>query len=196
MSRILFVVFIALLAGQRSWEVRLSRRYEAQILAQGGREYRPDHFRVMQLLHTSWFVMMVVEVFWKRRPFKPILAIVALLLFLLGQTLRYAAIHTLRDRWTVRVMTLPGVPPVTQGVYRYLPHPNYLGVALEIAAVPLLHTAYLTSFAFSLANTLLLAFRIRIEEQALEADNEYGRFFPRSAVRRLYFFPLSVESPL
>lgn len=200
MSRALFAAFVALLAGQRLWEVRLSRQHEARILTQGGREHAPGHFRVMQLLHTSWFVAMLVEVFGWRRPFKPILAAAALPVFLLGQALRYAAIRTLGERWTVRVMTLPGQPPVTQGIYRYLRHPNYLGVALEIAAVPLLHTAYITSFIFSLANALLLAVRIRAEEAALEVDNGYGRFFPHSFTRlygrRPRFITLPANPPL
>jgi methyltransferase len=70
-------------------------------------------------------------------------------------------------------MTLPGLPLVRKGIYRYLRHPNYLGVILEILAVPLLHSAYVTAIVFSLANMLLLSVRIRTEEQALlEAVND------------------------
>jgi methyltransferase len=90
-----------------------------------------------------------------------------LLIFVIGQSLRYAAIRTLGRRWTVRIVTLPDAPLVRSGIYRYLRHPNYLGVALEIAAVPLLHTAYLTAILFTLANACLLAVRIRAEERAL-----------------------------
>ncbi|HTP01572.1 MAG TPA: isoprenylcysteine carboxylmethyltransferase family protein [Anaerolineales bacterium] len=74
---------------------------------------------------------------------------------------------SLRWHWTVRVMTIPGLPPVRGGIYRYLRHPNYLGVALEILAVPLLHSAYVTAIIFSLANMLLLTARIRAEDRAL-----------------------------
>jgi methyltransferase len=87
---------------------------------------------------------------------------------MIGQSLRYAAILSLQWRWTVKIMTLPGLPLVRRGIYRYLRHPNYLGVVLEILAVPLLHTAYLTAILFSLANGLLLSVRIKTEDQALQ----------------------------
>jgi methyltransferase len=57
---------------------------------------------------------------------------------------------------------------VQHGIYRYIRHPNYLGVELEILAVPLLHSAYITSAVFGVANLLLLHDRIRREEQALQ----------------------------
>jgi methyltransferase len=169
-----FFLLLLLLAGQRLLELRLSRRNEAKMLAAGGREHAPGHFWLMKLLHPSWFVAMVAEVIWFRRPFNKFLTAVAALLLLLGQTLRYAAIHTLGRRWSVRIMTLPGTPPIRHGIYRYLRHPNYLGVVLEIAAVPLLHSAYLTALIFSLANALVLAIRIRAEEAALGGAGEWG----------------------
>lgn len=176
-TRLLFVVFVLMLALQRLLELRLSRRHEAAILAQGGREYGADHFGWMKALHTAWFVAMLAEVFLLDRPFIPWLALVALVFVIIGQSLRYAAILTLGPRWTVRIMTLPGERPITQGIYGYVRHPNYLGVILEIAAVPLLHTAYLTALLFTLANAALLIVRIRTEERALDLDNQYRRAF-------------------
>jgi methyltransferase len=128
-------------------------------------------------MHIAWFLAMLAEVFGLRRPFDPRLALVASAAFLAGQALRYAAIRTLGERWTVRVMTLPGAKPVSGGIYRVIRHPNYLGVALEIAAVPLLHSAYLTAFLFSIANGLILAWRIRTEEAALREQNNYEQVF-------------------
>lgn len=186
-TRTLFYALLALLAGQRLLELRLSKQNEERLLQQGGREHAAEHFGVMKLLHTGWFVAMIAEVAWLRRPFRPALAAIAGLAALLGQALRYAAIRTLGRRWTVRVVTMPDRPPVRRGIYRYLRHPNYLGVVLEIAAVPLLHTAYLTSLAFSIANALLLLVRIRAEEAALEADPGYRRWFadrPRFVPKR------------
>jgi methyltransferase len=141
----------------------------------------------MKVLHIAWFIAMLIEVFGLHRPFIPGLALLAGALFLIGQALRYAAILTLGERWTVRVMTLPGAKPVDQGIYRFIRHPNYLGVALEILAVPLLHSAYLTAIVFSIANGLLLAWRIRTEESALNQQNNYEQVFadrPRFLPRR------------
>ena len=173
----IFFFFIVLLAIQRLAEVRLSRRNETRILSLGGREHAAGQFQVMKLLHAAWFVAMLAEVFGLQRPFHPGLAIGAGIVFLVGQALRYAAIRTLGERWTVRVMTLPGTAPVNHGIYRFLRHPNYLGVILEVFAVPLIHSAYLTAIIFSLANALLLAWRIRTEEAALNEQNNYGQVF-------------------
>ena len=112
----------------------------------------------------------LLEVFAGRRKFHPRLAALALSLFAAGQALRLTAIRTLGWRWSTRVMSVPGPSgaPVQHGIYRYMRHPNYLGVELEILAAPLLHSAYLTSAVFGVANALLLRDRIRREEQALE----------------------------
>lgn len=186
-----FLTIVIALAAQRLFELRLSQRNEARLRAQGAHEVDAEHFGWMKALHTAWFLAMIIEVWCFRRVFKPLLAASALVLFLIGQSLRYAAIHTLGPRWTVNIMTLPGAPPVNDGIYRYLRHPNYLGVILEIGAVPLLHGAYLTSVVFSLANALLLMVRIRAEERALDAQGEYKvvfdgrpRFIPWKLWRR------------
>lgn len=173
----LFLILVILIAIQRLAELRRSRRNELRILAQGGQEHAPGQFTVMRVMHIAWFLALLAEVFVLHQFFRPELALIAAFLFISGQILRYAAIQTLGERWTVRVMTLPGAEPVNRGIYRFIRHPNYLGVALEIAAVPLLHSAYLTAFFFSIANALLLTWRIRTEEMALNEQNHYGRVF-------------------
>lgn len=176
-TRWLFLFLVLLLGVQRLAEIRRSAHNERRILELGGREHAPGQFRVMRFLHTAWFVAMLAEVFGLQRPFHPSLALIASIVFLAGQALRYAAILTLGGRWTVRVMTLPGTQPINEGIYRFIRHPNYLGVILEIAAVPLIHTAYLTSIVFSIANALLLVWRIRTEEAALRDNNSYEQVF-------------------
>jgi methyltransferase len=85
-----------------------------------------------------------------------------------GQTLRYLAIRTLAECWSTRIYVVPDAPLIKHGIYRFVRHPNYLGVILEIASVPLLHAAYGTAVVFSLANLIILRHRIRLEELALD----------------------------
>jgi methyltransferase len=179
-TRLLFAGLVAALGLQRLFELRLSRRNERRMRQLGGREHAPETYRWIVTLHAAWFAAMLLEVFAGRRKFHPRLAALAFSLFATGQALRLTAIRTLGWRWSTRVMTVPGEAAVQHGIYRYLRHPNYLGVQLEILAAPLVHSAYFTSAVFGLANALLLRDRIRREEQALDAyggDNRFRQSF-------------------
>jgi methyltransferase len=169
-TRLLFLGFVAALGVQRLFELRLSRHNERRMRHHGGREHDLETYPWIVSLHAAWFAAMLLEVFAGRRRFRPWLAALALSLFAAGQALRLTAIRTLGWRWSTRVMTVPGEALVRHGIYRYIRHPNYLGVELEILAAPLLHSAYLTSAVFGVANALLLRARIRREEQALEEE--------------------------
>jgi methyltransferase len=176
-SQIIFLCILALVGVQRLTELVRSKRNERALLAQGGREHAPGHYIVMVLIHAGWFVSMLVEVFWFKRPFYPWLFGVAMAFMLLGNWLRFSSMKALGPRWTVRIFTLPDSSPVTTGIYRYVRHPIYLGVIFELAAIPLLHTAYVTSIVFSIANAFLLKKRIYEEERALKADSHYDDAF-------------------
>jgi methyltransferase len=183
----IFLALVLLLAGQRLMELRLSARNERILRDQGAVELGEGLMPWLRLLHSVWLVSMVVEVFYYNRPFIPVVALFAVLMVLGGQALRYAAIHQLGTRWTVRVMVVPGAPPVTGGIYRYIRHPNYVGVILEIAFMPLIHTAWLTAIVFTVMNAIILRNRIRTEEAALRGaggyDGAFGdtpRFVPRT----------------
>ena len=173
MTQYIFLGVVVAIAAQRLWELQISARNEAALRAQGGYEVGAGHMPVMRLLHTAWLVAMPLEVFLLDRPFVPWLAAVAVVGLIAGQALRYAAIRTLESRWTVKIMVLPDAPPVSSGLYQRIRHPNYVGVMLEIAFVPLLHTAWLTAVVFSVLNALLLRVRIRAEEQALREATDY-----------------------
>jgi methyltransferase len=186
LSAWVFLGAVALLAAQRLWELRRSVRNEARLRARGAVEAAPGQMPWMRALHAGWLVAMPLEVFLLGRPFIPALAVLGLVGLVAGQALRYAAIRSLEERWTVRVLVLPGGEPVTGGVYRYVRHPNYVGVALEIAFVPLLHSAWVAAVVFSLLNAALLRARIRAEERALSEAEGYAlrlgarpRFVPR-----------------
>ena len=176
-TRLLFLGFVAALGMQRLFELRLSRRNEQWMRRRGGREHAPGTYRQIVVLHAAWFAAMLLEVFAGRRKFHLQVAVLALSLFGAGQALRLTAIRTLGWRWSTRILTVPGEAQVQHGIYRYIRHPNYLGVELEILAAPLVHSAYLTSAVFGAANLLLLRARIRREEQALEEEDRYRESF-------------------
>ncbi|MFT3891733.1 MAG: isoprenylcysteine carboxylmethyltransferase family protein [Anaerolineales bacterium] len=134
----------------------MSRRHERMILQRGGREHAPETYPWIVTLHAAWLAAMLVEVFAGKRKFHPRLALLAFGVFSVGQALRLIAIRTLGWRWSTRIMSAPEETLVRHGIYRFIRHPNYLGVGLEVLSAPLVHSAYVTSAVFSVANALLL----------------------------------------
>lgn len=176
-TRDIFFAIVAAIALQRLFELRLSQHNEGLLRQRGAIEHAPAQMPWMVALHASWFVSMVLEVWLLDRSFHWGLALVSLLFFGLGQGLRLAAIWALGDRWTTRVLTLPNEPPVTRGIFAYVRHPNYAGVILELATLPLVHSAWLTSILFTVANAVLMRARIRAEERGLDGSNDYEKHF-------------------
>lgn len=165
--------YLALVAGvgvQRLVELRRAKENVRWALEHGGREVGKGHYPVMVALHTAFLVSCGAEVVFLHRTFPGALGWLALVGVLLAQALRQWAMETLGPRWTTRIVVVPGLPPVTGGPYRFLRHPNYLAVALELALLPLVQDAWITAVVFSLANGALLAVRIRSEERALGAQ--------------------------
>ena len=176
-----YLLLLGLVACERLIELALSRRHARAAFARGGVEYGRGHFRVMSAMHTLFLVACALEVVFYERPFVPWLGWPALALVAAAQALRYWVIATLGDRWNVRVIVVPGEPAVREGPYLFLRHPNYLAVVVELAALPLVHGAYLTAIAFSLANAVILGVRIRCEEEALRTHCAYDERFQRRA---------------
>lgn len=166
-SRVAYVLLIGLVAGQRLWELAVSRRHVRALMARGAREVGAGHYPWMVALHSAFLVSCVAEVWLLDRPFRPARALPWLVVLVAALALRRWTLYSLGERWTTRVMVLPGAPLVTRGPYRWLRHPNYLVVVLELAAIPMLHGAWLTALLFGAANLALLARRIAAEEAAL-----------------------------
>ena len=164
-----YLALLLAIGAERIAELALSRRNAARAFARGGIEVGQGHFRVMAALHTLFLVSCAGEVLLFASPFPGVAGWLALGGAILAQLLRYWAVFTLGPRWNVRVIVVPGDAPVTSGPYRFVRHPNYVAVVLELLCVPLIHGAWITAAVFGAANAALLAVRIRAEEAALGA---------------------------
>jgi methyltransferase len=162
----LLVLSIALVATQRLLELVLSRRNERRIRARGAVERGRGHYPLMVALHALWIVSTLVEGIL-RGPEVPALWPVPLALFLLAQALRYWAVFSLGESWNTRILVVPGAKLVRRGPYKYLDHPNYVVVVVEILAFPLIFGAWVTALVFTALNAALLYMRIREEDRAL-----------------------------
>jgi methyltransferase len=154
----LLVAFVAL---QRLAELALARWNTHRLLAAGGVEYGRAHYPAMVALHTAW--LLGLWWFGRNRSVDPVL----LGVFVLLQLGRVWVIASLGRRWTTRIIALPNEPLVATGPYRWLKHPNYLIVALEIAVVPLALGLPVFAAVFALLNAFILYHRIRTENAAL-----------------------------
>ncbi len=162
-----YTLLLVLVGGERIAELVVARRNAAVAMARGAVEDGRGHYPVMVVLHTGFLLACLAEVMLLDRPFLPWLGWPALVVVLLAQALRWWCIATLGHQWNTRVIVIPGAPRITTGPYRWVRHPNYVAVVLEIAALPLVHTAWLTALVFSVANAMLLRERIRVENRAL-----------------------------
>lgn len=165
-ARTLVPFLLLFLTGQRLFELRVARANERWARERGAVEYGRRHYPLFFVLHPAWMLAMLLE----GRRARGRVNGVALALFVLAQPLRAWVMRTLGRYWNTKILIVPGGERVRRGPFRYLRHPNYAVVALEMAAAPLAVGAWRTALAFSLLNAALLRLiRIPAEERALQA---------------------------
>jgi methyltransferase len=183
--RTLVSLYLPLLVLERVLELVVSARNARRLRSRGAVEAGRGHYRTLVLFHVAFLVTLLVLSARDTGP-GSVLTLAALAGALLAQALRWWAVATLGERWSTRVLVLPGARPVTEGPYRFLRHPNYLAVAMEMLFLPLALASPVAALVFSLGNAGLLAVRIRAEERALgeewaSAFRGKPRLFPRGA---------------
>ena len=168
-SAVWFTVLVGLVAVERLAELVVAKRNLTWSKARGGQESGFAHYPFMVALHTGLLAGCLLEVWLGARPFVPALGWPMLVLALGSQALRWWCVRTLGPQWNTRIVVVPGLGTVGAGPYRLLRHPNYVAVVVEGAALPLVHTAWVTALVFTALNAWLLTVRIRTENVALAA---------------------------
>jgi methyltransferase len=162
-----YLALVAAFAAERVVELALSARNARRALARGAVESGRGHYPAMVGFHALFLLSCAAEAVAVREPPPRALALPALVAALGAQALRWWAVASLGDRWNTRILVVPGAAPVRRGPYRLLRHPNYLAVAVELAALPLAFGGWRTALLFGAGNAALLAVRIPAEERAL-----------------------------
>ena len=172
-----YLVLLLLIIVERVFELLISRRNVRRALAHGAVEVGRSHYRAMVAMHAAFIAACFVESLLDLHDDRPILSTIALIATFAAQFLRYSAVITLGERWTTRIIVVPDAAPVRTGVYRWIRHPNYLAVIIEMAALPMIRACWITAIVFSIANALMLSVRIPAEETALGASycTAFGR---------------------
>jgi methyltransferase len=166
---ILSVLILAFATLQRLAELVLAHRNTRRLLARGAVESGGEHYPIIVGLHAAWLAGL-----WWLAWDQPA-SLVLLGVYVLVVALRIWTMASLGERWTTRIITLPGAPLVKRGPYRFIPHPNYAVVAAEVALLPLVFGLVTYAVVFSVLNASVLFVRIRAEERALrlaEPDGE------------------------
>jgi methyltransferase len=162
-----FTLLVAAVAVERIVELWVSARHLRWARERGGIESGAGHYPLMAAVHSLLLVSCVVEVHVADRPFIPGLGWPMLAVVAGTQALRWWCVRTLGPQWNTRIVVVPGLPLVARGPYRLLRHPNYVAVVLEVAALPLVHTAWVTAIVFSVLDAVVLSIRIPAEQRAL-----------------------------
>ncbi|MGV9326131.1 isoprenylcysteine carboxyl methyltransferase family protein [Streptosporangium sandarakinum] len=164
-----YLLLVLLVGAERLAELVVARRNARWSLARGGVVYGRGHYPWMVALHTGLLAGCLLEAGLAGRPFVPALGWPMLAVVAAAQALRWWCIAVLGPRWNTQVIVVPGLPLVERGPYRlsWLRHPNYVAVAAEGAALPLVHGAWVTAAVFTVLNAALMVVRIRCEDAAL-----------------------------
>ena len=160
-------LILGLVTAQRLGELVLARRNTSRLLAQGAHEVGAAHYPLIVALHTFWLLgLWYIAVY--RAPPEQDVSLFWLAVFIILQLGRLWVMASLGERWTTRIIVLPGAPLVRRGPYRFLSHPNYWVVAGEILVLPLVFGLAWYGLAFSLLNAAMMRIRIRAEAAALQ----------------------------
>lgn len=156
-------------AMQRLVELVRANRNTRRLLARGGREVGREHYPLIVALHAIWLATLALLT----APSPPV-NWGLIVIFALLQALRIWVLASLGPYWTTRIITLDDAPLKRVGPYRFLRHPNYLVVALEVPLLALILNLAVPALVFGILYLILLAVRIRIENQALATRRSPG----------------------
>lgn len=159
----LSVMVLLLVTFQRLTELVIAKRNTQRLLQAGAHEASPGHYPLIVALHAAW----LVGLWLLAHDLEPHLGLIGV--FLVLQALRVWVLVTLGDRWTTRIIVMPGAPLVKTGPFRFISHPNYCVVAAELLVLPLAFGLVWYGLVFSLLNAMVLTIRIRAENEALQS---------------------------
>jgi len=173
LSVYLYLGLLLLVAALRFVELGISKRHQQRMAERGAARVRDPYFRWMAGFHTLVLLGAAAEVVFLRRPLVPALAAAMLVLFVAANLVRWWVIRTLGEHWNVQVVDSTRLGFVTSGPFRYVRHPNYAAVFVEMIALPLIHSAWITALAGTALHAVVLALRLSVEDPVLLANPDY-----------------------
>jgi methyltransferase len=168
-----YLILVGLVALDRLVEMAYSRHNQRRMTARGARKVYDPVFAGMVALHVGYLCAAPLEVLLLGRPFLPWLGWPMFAIFLAANALRIWAIRSLSVHWNMQIVASQSLGAVETGPYRWIRHPNYVAIFLEVASLPLIYTAWLTAAVATCSHLILLRRRIQAEEDVLMMDPVY-----------------------
>ncbi len=180
-----YLTFLVVTALEMLFELRVSIQNSAALIRKGAIEIGSAVLPVMAMMYIVMYIGAAVE-FVLSPPGLPLWWILLfLIVFAFAKTLKFWAVSTLGEYWTMKLLIVPETKVVTGGPYRWVRHPNYVAVLLEIAATTLLGKSFITFVVVIFSFFIILWYRIKLEEKGLLSRTDYaagmtskGRFIP------------------
>ncbi len=163
---VFFSITILIYIAYRLWEMKVAVKNQKKLIKQFGsiEEVGQGQRLLMLILHTSWFVSLILEFSLNPQLQIPAMVIISCFFLLVSAWLRAHSMGALGIYWNTKIFKLK-TPLIKSGVYKFFCYPNYLGVIIEFIFLPLLFKLYFTLIFFSIFNMIFLFFRIKLQNE-------------------------------
>ena len=161
-------MMLLIIISQRLGELVIAKNNEKWMKERGGIELGEGHYKWFIILHVFFFVSLFFESTLYNQVNRS-LNYLLLFLFIVTQLGRVWCIASLGRFWNTKIIILPNVTLIRNGPYKYVKHPNYIIVGMELLIIPLMFGSYITAIVFPVLHYILLRVRIPKENKALES---------------------------
>jgi methyltransferase len=173
LSIIFFTIFLRVLELIKSNNNKIQR-----IKKYNSSEIFERFYFLFVILHSTFLISVPLEVYFLEREFNYYNGFFFSILYFICILIRIHILKILGISWNTKLLVDQREDSiVTEGIYKFIRHPNYLIVIIEITSISLVHSAFYSFLIFSLINFILLYFRIRKEENYLFQNSKYYKHF-------------------
>lgn len=159
---VLFVFTIRLLF------LKVSKKNEKQILADGGKEYGVKNSKHMTILHILFYLGCFTEAIVRKANFDTI-SMIGSAFLVFSICMLYVVTRLLEGIWTVKLMIVKNHKFNNHWLFRVVKHPNYfLNIIPELAGLALLCHGFYTAVVISPFYAIVMYLRIKEENQLIK----------------------------
>ncbi len=164
----IIITILSFVTLQRLIELLIAHRNTRRLIDQGGFEIGSGRYGFVLALQIVWLLGLWYLVLYQR----PAVALPWIYAYVVLEAARGWIVAGLGSRWTTRLIVVPGERLPDEGWQSWIRHANYLVVAAEIVILPMAFGYWWYAMLFGVLNLVLLAWRIRSEEEALRPLRE------------------------